>query len=143
MERAVARARAGEGPTLVEAMLGRMRGHSEGDDSLKVVPADELERYRAEDPVPAYPQRLADDGVLDEVTRRRIDERAKALVERVLDRALDGPGPDPGDRPPAGLRPRRRSRRRRGADRTGPRIGRTRRRPPARPAPTSRRSTGR
>ena len=38
LERAVERARPGEGPTLVEAMLGRMRGHSEGDDSLKVVP---------------------------------------------------------------------------------------------------------
>ena len=34
LARATARARAGEGPTLIEAMLGRMRGHSEGDDSL-------------------------------------------------------------------------------------------------------------
>jgi len=93
--RAVARARAGEGPTLVEAMLGRMKGHSEGDDSLKVVPDEDLERYRAEDPVPTYPRRLADAGVLDEITRRRIDERARDLVERVLDRALDGPAPDP------------------------------------------------
>jgi len=47
LARAAARARAGEGPTLLEAMLGRMRGHSEGDDSLKVVPAEELERYGA------------------------------------------------------------------------------------------------
>ncbi len=93
--RAVARARAGEGPTLLEAMLGRMKGHSEGDDSLKVVPEDDLERYRTEDPVPTYPQRLAAEGILDEVTRHRIDERAKDLVERVLDRALDGAGPDP------------------------------------------------
>ena len=38
LARAVARARAGEGPTLLEAMLGRMRGHAEGDGSLKVVP---------------------------------------------------------------------------------------------------------
>jgi len=95
IERAVARARTGEGPTLVEAMLGRMKGHSEGDDSLKVVPDADLARYRAEDPVPTYPERLADDGALDEVTRHRIDERAKALVEAVLDRALDGPAPDP------------------------------------------------
>ena len=48
-ERAFSRARAGEGPTLIEAMLGRMRGHSEGDDSLKVVPKDELAAYRAAD----------------------------------------------------------------------------------------------
>ena len=148
IERAVARARAGEGPTLVEAMLGRMKGHSEGDDSLKMVPEDDLERYRAEDPVPSYPERLADDGILDEVTRRRLDERARDLVERTLDRALDGPGPDPetAHRPvfaplsaksetsaeSSGADPRQRR----------SRI-RTSRRPPARPSPTSRRSTGR
>ncbi len=58
LHRAVERARAGQGPTLVEAMLGRMRGHAEGDDSLKVVPAEELAAYRAADPVPAYARRL-------------------------------------------------------------------------------------
>src|SRR6185295_18760298 len=63
LERAVARARAGEGPTLLEAMLGRMRGHSEGDDSLKVVPAEELAAYRSADPVPAYAARLERDGI--------------------------------------------------------------------------------
>lgn len=95
IERAVTRARAGRGPTLVEAMLGRMKGHSEGDDSLKVVPREDLERYRAEDPVPTYAARLLDEGVLDEETRETIDARAKELVERVLDRALDGAAPDP------------------------------------------------
>src|SRR4029079_2891643 len=68
VDRAVARARAGEGPTLLEAMLGRMRGHSEGDDSLKVVPADELSAYRAADPVPAYARRLEEEGGLDAAT---------------------------------------------------------------------------
>ena len=67
--RAVARARAGEGPTLIEAMLGRMRGHAEGDDSLKVVPAEELAAYRAADPVPAYARRLEEEGILDAATR--------------------------------------------------------------------------
>ncbi len=95
MARAVARARAGEGPTLVEAMLGRMRGHSEGDDSLKVVPEDELERYLAEDPVPAFPRRLEVEGVLDAATREAVETRSKELVERVLERALAAPAPRP------------------------------------------------
>ena len=95
MARAVERARAGEGPTLIEAMLGRMRGHSEGDDSLKVVPEDELERYLSEDPVPAYPRRLEEEGVLDAETRSAVEARSKELVERVLDRALAGPPPRP------------------------------------------------
>jgi 2-oxoisovalerate dehydrogenase E1 component len=95
MARAVARARAGEGPTLLEAMLGRMRGHSEGDDSLKVVPEAELARYMAEDPVPAYPRRLEAEGALDPETRRAIDGRCAELVEEALTRALEGPAPEP------------------------------------------------
>ena len=92
--RAVERARTGGGPTLLEASLGRMRGHSEGDDSLKVVPPDELERYMAADPVPAYRQRLLDEGVADEATLARLEERVAELVEAGLEGALDAPVPD-------------------------------------------------
>jgi 2-oxoisovalerate dehydrogenase E1 component len=95
MTRAVARARAGEGPTLIEAMLGRMRGHSEGDDSLKVVPADELTAYRAADPVPAYARQLEDEGVLDAETRGRLEARIAEIVEASLHGALDAAPPDP------------------------------------------------
>jgi 2-oxoisovalerate dehydrogenase E1 component len=93
LARAVARARAGEGPTLLEAMLGRMRGHSEGDDSLKVVPAEELAEYRAADPVPAYARRLAAAGVLDDATARRLDARIGELVERAITHGIAAPPP--------------------------------------------------
>src|SRR6478672_5600679 len=79
--RAVARARSGGGPTLIEAMLGRMRGHAEGDDSLKVVPPDELAVYRAADPVPAYARRLEEDGVMDRATRERLEALIAGIVE--------------------------------------------------------------
>src|SRR5947199_2812001 len=91
--RAVARARAGEGPTLIEAMLGRMRGHAEGDDSLKVVPPDELAFYRAADPVPAYARRLELEGVLDAATRERLEARIAEMVEAAITRAIDAPPP--------------------------------------------------
>ncbi len=91
--RAVARARSGQGPTLIEAMLGRMRGHSEGDDSLKVVPPDELAVYRAADPVPAYARRLEEEGVLDAGTRERLDARISEMVETAITRAIDAPPP--------------------------------------------------
>jgi 2-oxoisovalerate dehydrogenase E1 component len=92
---AVDRARAGEGPTLIEAMLGRLRGHSVGDDSLGVVPEEDLERYRKEDPVPAYGERLAAAGVLTAETRDEIESRAAALVEAALSAALAAEAPDP------------------------------------------------
>jgi 2-oxoisovalerate dehydrogenase E1 component len=93
--RAVERARAGEGPTLLEAMLGRMRGHSEGDDSLKVVPRDDLERYVAADPVPAYRRRLLVERETDEDTLNRLEERIGMLVEEAIGQALDAAPPDP------------------------------------------------
>jgi 2-oxoisovalerate dehydrogenase E1 component len=86
--RAVERARAGAGPTLLEAMLGRMRGHSEGDDSLKVVPQAELAEYRAADPVPAYARQLAADGVLDAAAAGRLEARIGELVERAITHAI-------------------------------------------------------
>src|SRR3954471_3032017 len=92
--RAVDHARAGKGPTLIEAMLGRMRGHSEGDDSLKVVPPDELAAYRAADPLPAYARRLEAEGVLDAETAGRLDARIRELVETSIDQAIDAPAPD-------------------------------------------------
>jgi 2-oxoisovalerate dehydrogenase E1 component len=91
--RAVDRARAGEGPTLLEAMLGRMRGHSEGDDSLKVVPADELAGYRAGDPVPTYARRLEEEGVMDAALRERLEKRIAEMVETAISRAIDAPPP--------------------------------------------------
>jgi 2-oxoisovalerate dehydrogenase E1 component len=95
LDRAVARARAGQGPTLLEAMLGRMRGHSEGDDSLKVVPPEELAGYRAADPVPAYARRLEEEGVLDATARGRLEARIAELVERAITSALNAAPPDP------------------------------------------------
>ena len=93
LHRAVERARAGQGPTLLEAMLGRMRGHAEGDDSLKVVPAEELAAYRAADPVPAYARRLEAAGVLDGATAQRLEARIAELVERAIGQAIDAPPP--------------------------------------------------
>lgn len=93
MAKAVARARAGGGPTLIEAMLGRMRGHSEGDDSLKMVPESELAQYMAEDPVPAFAARLEADGVLDEARREQLEARIAELIEEAVERALGSPEP--------------------------------------------------
>lgn len=93
MRRATARARAGDGPTLIEAMLGRMRGHSEGDDSLKVVPPGELAGYLEEDPVPGYGVALRTDGAVDDELDAKLSARITALVDGAVDRALESPEP--------------------------------------------------
>ncbi|MEJ2086305.1 MAG: thiamine pyrophosphate-dependent enzyme, partial [Acidobacteriota bacterium] len=93
VERAVERARSGEGPTLIEAVLGRMRGHSEGDDSLKVVPEKELAEYLAADPVPSYRQRLIDEGVMEPSLGSRIDDHVSKLVEAAVERGLEANPP--------------------------------------------------
>ncbi len=94
LARAIARARAGAGPTLLEAVVGRLRGHAEGDGSMKVVPAEELELYRSQDAVPAYARRLEVDGLLDPETSARLDRRVTELVETAIERALAAPLPE-------------------------------------------------
>jgi 2-oxoisovalerate dehydrogenase E1 component len=93
--RAVARARGGQGPTLIEAMVGRMRGHSEGDDSLKVVPPEELQGYLAADPVPAYRARLLTAGEVPAATLEALEARIAQLVEEAIGSALDAAPPAP------------------------------------------------
>ena len=95
ISRAVAHARAGAGPTLLEAMVGRLRGHAEGDGSMKVVPKEELELYQSLDPVPAYARKLESDGVLDLDTHERLTKRVSELVETAIDRALAEEAPLP------------------------------------------------
>ena len=95
LEMAMARARTGQGPTLLEAMVGRLRGHAEGDGSMKVVPPAELALYQSLDPVPAYALRLEAEGVLDAEARVRLDARVQELVEGAIERALAAPAPDP------------------------------------------------
>lgn len=89
---AVDRARKGLGPTLIETVTMRMRGHAEHDD-FSYVPKEMLEEWSAKDPVERYIDRLIDDGV---VTREETDKlRATILNDMIgaIDRALEQPWP--------------------------------------------------
>ncbi|MBU3678577.1 MAG: thiamine pyrophosphate-dependent dehydrogenase E1 component subunit alpha [Candidatus Kapabacteria bacterium] len=89
---AVDHARKGLGPTLIETVTMRMRGHAEHDD-FSYVPKELLEEWSAKDPVERYIDRLIDDGV---VTREETDElRASILNDMIasIDRALEHPWP--------------------------------------------------
>ena len=88
-KKAVARARAGEGPTLLEMKTFRVRGHEEASGTA-YVPDDLIESWAARDPVDRYRARLlaagADEGELD-----RIDTDVEAEVEAVAEWALTQP----------------------------------------------------
>ncbi len=83
MEEPIRRARAGEGPTLVECMTYRHGGHHVNDPGL-YLPREELERWKARDPLLILRARLAAAGV-EEAVVAAIDER----VERVIDEAIE------------------------------------------------------
>ncbi|MEM7263077.1 MAG: thiamine pyrophosphate-dependent dehydrogenase E1 component subunit alpha [Planctomycetota bacterium] len=94
-QEAVARARRGDGPTLIEAVVGRLRGHSQGDDSFQQVPPELVERYKQEEPIVTYEARLLEEGVCDQAYLDEVQSRTKSLLIEVIDRAMAAPDPDP------------------------------------------------
>lgn len=92
MTTAVARARAGEGPTLIECKTYRHGGHHVNDPGL-YLPKDELERWRQRDPVELLRRRLLEVGV-PETDIVAIDARVEALMDEAVEFAEDSPQPD-------------------------------------------------
>lgn len=93
-ERAVHRARSGQGPSLLEVRTLRLWGHFEGD----------AQGYRPElatvgelDPLPRYEHRLREAGVLDDAAVARVRQEATERVEDAIAFAKDSPVPDPAD----------------------------------------------
>jgi pyruvate dehydrogenase E1 component alpha subunit len=91
---AVARARAGEGPTLLEVHTLRMWGHFEGDAQGY---RGDLDEVPSRDPIPVYEARLRAAGLLDDARRVAIKDEAAAHVEEAVAFAKDSPIPDPAD----------------------------------------------
>jgi 2-oxoisovalerate dehydrogenase E1 component alpha subunit len=92
---AIDRARAGEGPTLLEAKVTRLTGHSSDDQQTKYRAAEDLEAGTHRDPLPHFRTQLRDAGVLDDAAEERIKASIKAEVEDATDHADSEPDPDP------------------------------------------------
>ena len=80
---AVARARAGHGPTLVEVKVDRLYGHFQGDPE-PYRPKGEVEVLRKKDALKAYEARLKTDGLLDDAGADEVRARAKSRVEAAI-----------------------------------------------------------
>lgn len=91
---AIERARAGGGPTLIEAKTMRMMGHAI-HDGAEYVPRALLAEWEAKDPVARFEARLLERGVADPDELEEIRHRAATEVESAIDFAEASPLPDP------------------------------------------------
>ncbi|WP_369274793.1 thiamine pyrophosphate-dependent dehydrogenase E1 component subunit alpha [Streptomyces sp. R11] len=91
--RFAARARAGDGPALLEALTYRHFGHSRADPAT-YRPAEEVERWLKHDPLDLARGRLVEMGVSQAVIGEA-DERATSLVQKAVEAAKAAPAPDP------------------------------------------------
>ena len=90
---AVARARAGDGPTLLECATYRHYGHSKGDPAT-YRPRDEVARWMERDPLTIARERLLADGV-PEARLAELDEATQARMDGAVQHALAAAYPDP------------------------------------------------
>jgi len=90
--RAVERARAGKGPTLIEAKTYRWRGHFEGDPTRYRDPG-ELEEWKARDPIPRFAEKLRQMNILDDKKAEEVEKDVAAKVAEAIEFALEGPSP--------------------------------------------------
>jgi TPP-dependent pyruvate/acetoin dehydrogenase alpha subunit len=91
---AVARARAGEGPSLIEGVTMRMHGHAEHDPA-DYVPRELLEEWQKRDPVVLFENVLLEHGIIDEETASKTREAARQKAIEARKKALADPLPDP------------------------------------------------
>jgi pyruvate dehydrogenase E1 component alpha subunit len=91
---AVERARAGEGPTLLELKTLRFRGHFEGDPD-RYRDGEERRAALAFDPIPVLERHLTDEGVVDSDRLAAVRLEAEAAVAAAVEFARSSPWPDP------------------------------------------------
>lgn len=93
-KRAVERARAGGGPTLVEAKTFRMKGHAEHDDA-GYVPKHLFEEWKEKDPIARFERHLLGQGLATDEDLKAIVARIDEELNREVDSALASPMPPP------------------------------------------------
>jgi TPP-dependent pyruvate/acetoin dehydrogenase alpha subunit len=91
MQEPIDKARAGGGPTLLEAVTYRGGGHHVNDPGL-YMPTDEVEHWKSRDPLTVLRSHLVECGVAEERIEA-IDERIDGVIKEAVGYALESPGP--------------------------------------------------
>ena len=96
-EKAVAQARSGKGPYILEAMTYRYRGHSMSDPA-KYRSKEEVQKVRQEyDPIDQLRSAMLSAEIVDEARLKEIDRAVKAKVSEAAEFAQESPEPDPSE----------------------------------------------
>jgi len=93
-QKAVERAREGEGPTLIECKTYRHKGHSRVDPA-KYRPKKEVEEWLAKDPIKRFKEKLLKTNTLEEAEIRQIEKEVSAEIEEAVKFAMESPYPAP------------------------------------------------
>jgi len=91
---AVRRARAGQGPTIIEAMTYRITGHNRRDP-CNYMPEDERQQAADQEPVQRFEAMLLSDGHAEEAVLSEIQTDLEAEIEAAVETALAEPDPEP------------------------------------------------
>jgi TPP-dependent pyruvate/acetoin dehydrogenase alpha subunit len=94
VDQGVARARAGEGPSIVEGVTMRMHGHAEHDPA-DYVPQEMYDEWSKKDPVELFENVLVEAGVLDADGAKKVREDARQAAIAARRKALADPMPEP------------------------------------------------
>ncbi len=95
-QEAIARARAGEGPTLIEALTYRFRGHSLADpDELRS--KEEKEYWLTRDPIKKFKSYLIDQNLADEEELKAVERKIQDVINEAVQFAESSPEPDPSE----------------------------------------------
>jgi 2-oxoisovalerate dehydrogenase E1 component len=92
---AVARARAGEGPTLIECETYRPLGHFEGDPGIGYRSKEEIAAWKQRDPIDRFAAGVRGAGLFTEAELIEIDRQVEAEIEAAYEFAKASPEPDP------------------------------------------------
>jgi pyruvate dehydrogenase E1 component alpha subunit len=91
---AIARARAGDGPTLIECKTYRWHGHSEHDKAFYRTD-EELAMWKSRDPIPTFTTYLQSRHVLDDQKQKDVEARVASVIDEAVEFAVNAPDPAP------------------------------------------------
>ncbi len=95
MKTAHDRARAGEGPTLIECKTYRFQPHTSDDDDRSYRSREEVEEAKHHDPLIEFSTYLADQAVLDDAGAEAMRAKIKDEIDEAITAAWDAPDPEP------------------------------------------------